>query len=243
MHFCLDRQSSLKCFLCVLWVPKVEGKKPTSNYWGRSWPVVDSGQQMPGWSWPWQQPGTGQLSSSQTCCAPGATPQLGQCFPCKAMGATAHPKSSTPGGTTEVGQRSSSDKALLLLQLLKLPGTFQSSSSAVSCYPHYSNWKTGSCFLVFPENTAMCCYDGSRPFANASLVDPPGKKVLFIIPFGHAVVCPSGNFTVQFTAGKSYKGHTNTQVSIGGKFWHFCGVSIHSRWEKNSLDIVLGNCL
>lgn len=57
------------------------------------------------------------------------------------------------------------------------------------------------------------------------------------------MVCPSGNFTVQFTTGKSYKGHTNTEISTGGKFQHFCGVSIHPRWEKNSLDTVPRNWL
>jgi len=130
---------------------------------GRSWPVVPLGQQIPSWSWPWQCPGTRQLPSSQTCCAPGVTPQLGQCLPYTVKGATAHPMSWTTGGTAEVEQQPPSDKALLLFQLFKLPASHSSSSPASRCLC-YSDWKARNGFLVFPENTAMQNNE-SRPFA------------------------------------------------------------------------------
>lgn len=97
----------LVCFI----VPREEGKTHpvllSLAAGGRSSPVVRSGQQMPEWSGPWQCPGTGQLPSSQTSCAPGpgVIPQLSQRFSCKAKRAAAHPESWTPEGTAEVEQK------------------------------------------------------------------------------------------------------------------------------------------
>lgn len=162
------------------------------------------------------EPRTGQVPSPQTCCAPGATMQHGSCFP----------YSPAPGGTAELGQRPPSDQALLLLKFFKLTRTSQSSSSAVSCCLHYFKRRTGivSCCC---QRTQPCKMMEAGPSINSLQMSlwltHQGKNcLLFFVNFlGLPLVYPSGKFTVQLIAEKSYKVHTSTEVSTGGKLFFF----------------------
>lgn len=162
------------------------------------------------------EPRTGQAPSPQTCCAPGATMQHGSCFP-----AAQHQEGQQSWGRDHHQIRhccfwsSSNSTEPPRVHLLLCPAACITLNEGLELFPavtrehNHAKWWKQALRLILCK-----CLSGW----------PTREKTAFY--FLISLVYTSGKFTVQLTAEKSYKVHTSTEVSTGGKL--FFSTSMHS---------------